>query len=189
MVVISKQWIKKNYIELNKTAQECATARGCSTDKIYDTAKRYGLTKKVNGVYEDKSLFKHSQKGVSKSMDHKKKIMDSQPHRKVVQKISAKGRLLAEYESIHQASKISGVQRENIRSCLHGKRKKAGGFMWTFRRTYGEELIKRVSELDFTLPIDEMIKGVYVNLPKKMNREDATKYYNRKLKAYWSFSA
>lgn len=52
--------------------------------------------------------------------------------------------------------------------------------------TYGETIIYRLSTLDFRLPIEKMMDKVYTNLPDRMSKEEATEYYSRKLKTYWS---
>lgn len=53
------------------------------------------------------------------------------------------------------------------------------------KRTYGEEIVERLRNLDFTLPLEKMMGKVYSRLPEKMSKEEAVKYYNRKLKKHW----
>lgn len=52
--------------------------------------------------------------------------------------------------------------------------------------TYGETIIYRLTNLDFRLPLEKMMDKVYANLPRKMSKEEASKYYSRKLETYWS---
>ena len=44
------------------------------------------------------------------------------------------------------------------------------------KRTYGEEIIERLSNLDFTLPLEKMMDKVYSRLPEKMSKEEALVY-------------
>lgn len=53
------------------------------------------------------------------------------------------------------------------------------------KKTYGEVVIERLSNLDFTLPIEKMIQGLYSGLPKRMGKEEALAYYTQKLNRYW----
>lgn len=54
------------------------------------------------------------------------------------------------------------------------------------KRTYGEEIIERLSNLDFTLPLEKMMDKVYSRLPEKMSKEEALVYYTNKLNKLWS---
>jgi len=53
------------------------------------------------------------------------------------------------------------------------------------KKTYGEVVVERLSNLDFTLPIEKMIQGLYSGLPKRMGKEEALAYYTQKLNRYW----
>jgi len=185
MDAITKEWLQLHYYDLNKTAVDCAKLQNCSTDTIYHYAIKFGITKKQNGRYKDKSMFVHSQLGKPKSEILKRKIGEGQLSMRSIYMISKKGNLLKTFTSINSASVQMNVSRANIKKCLVGVRKSAGGYKWSFKLTYGEEIIKRLDGLDFSLPIDDMLKGVYTGLPKRMNRQDASKYYSRKLKSYW----
>ena len=55
--------------------------------------------------------------------------------------------------------------------------------------TYGETIIHRLFNLDFRKPIDEMMSGIYLNLPERMNKIEATHYYTKKLNEFWKMSA
>lgn len=52
--------------------------------------------------------------------------------------------------------------------------------------TYGETIIHRLTNLDFRLPLEKMMDKVYANLPERMSKEEAARYYSKKLKTYWS---
>jgi len=182
---IGKQWLKLHYYDLNKTAAECAELKKCSVDRIYDYATKFGITKKQNGHYKDKSMYVHSQAGKPKSDEMKRKISKGQPNKRSIYMFNKKGRLINTFESINGAATQMNVPRENINKCLRGIRKSAGGYMWAYKLTYGEELHKRISNIDFSLPIEEMFKGVYAGLPQRLNRKEASMHYGQKLKAYW----
>lgn len=49
---------------------------------------------------------------------------------KPVHQLSMSGNVVAKYPNIHTAMEITGINRNNISSVLHGKRKTAGGFKW-----------------------------------------------------------
>ena len=49
---------------------------------------------------------------------------------KPVHQISMSGMVIAKYPNIHTAMEITGINRNNISSVLHSKRKSAGGFKW-----------------------------------------------------------
>lgn len=49
---------------------------------------------------------------------------------KPVHQISMSGVVLAKYPNIHTAMQITKINRNNISSVLHGKRKSAGGYKW-----------------------------------------------------------
>lgn len=54
------------------------------------------------------------------------------------------------------------------------------------KRTYGEEIVERLRNLDFTLPLEKMMEKVYARLPEKMSKEEALVYYTNKLNKLWS---
>ena len=121
-----------------------------------------------------------------KSEEHKRKIRESQPASKEVSKLSKKGRVMKHYSSVTRASIESGVNRDNIKAVLHGRRRHAGGYIWIYRLTFGEEIVKRTENLDFSLPLDTVLRSIYLDLPARMNREDTLKYYTKKFKTYWN---
>ena len=51
--------------------------------------------------------------------------------------------------------------------------------------TYGETIIHRLFNLDFRKPIDEMMRGIYAGLPERMSKQEASRYYTKKLSIYW----
>ena len=121
-----------------------------------------------------------------KSEEHKRKIKESQPASRKVSKVSKKGRVMKHYSSIAEASVENGINRENIGAVLRGRRKHAGGYTWIYRLTFGEEIVKRTGNLDFSLPLSTVLRSIYLNLPARMNREDTLKYYTKKFRKYWS---
>lgn len=57
---------------------------------------------------------------------HKHNIDDT------VKQFDLQGNLIAEYTSIKEACKITGVNKSTLNSCLKGKGKTAGGFLWSY---------------------------------------------------------
>jgi len=52
---------------------------------------------------------------------------------KAICQIAPDGKIVAEYESIKKASKVSGVNNKSIREVLNGTQKTAGGFHWVYK--------------------------------------------------------
>lgn len=52
---------------------------------------------------------------------------------KHVLKFTKSGNFIAEYPSINEAQRQTGIVRHNIRKCCNGKRKSAGGFVWKWK--------------------------------------------------------
>ena len=55
---------------------------------------------------------------------------------KPVCQISSTGVVVANYPNIDMAHKVTNINRNNISSVLHGKRKTSGGFKWKFGNIY-----------------------------------------------------
>lgn len=178
---ISKKWLKLHYLDLRKTANEISEIRGVHKDVVYDYVKKYGLSKKANGV--------KSRRAVKYKMPELiKKKHRIQPHSKLIGKFSLDGRELERFCSISSASEKLGARRELIRRAIkkgYGVKIGRGKYKFKLVRTYGEELIYRLEHLDFTKNISDIIGDIYSNLPKKMSRDKAILYYNGKLKKYW----
>lgn len=49
-----------------------------------------------------------------------------------VQQFTLKGELIATYDSLTQAQKLTGIKVHNISQCCRGKSKTAGGFIWKY---------------------------------------------------------
>lgn len=70
-------------------------------------------------------------KNVPKSEDTKRKIQNSSHKKSVLQK-DLNGKILNQYISLSEASRVTGVNLGNISSCCNGRVLTAGGFMWDF---------------------------------------------------------
>lgn len=79
-----------------------------------------------------------SNRGQKRSSETKKNISESlkgksKPHQnKIINQFSLDGNFIKQYESITQASQISGVGYGVISYCCRGKGKTAGGYIWRF---------------------------------------------------------
>lgn len=51
---------------------------------------------------------------------------------KEILQINKKGEIINKFQSIHQASQITGVNRQGISFCANGKYKTSGGYLWEF---------------------------------------------------------
>ena len=75
---------------------------------------------------------KHHSEDTKRKMSeaHKEKIY---ANTKPILQFSKDGELIAEYSSIHEASRQTGCNASHICSCCKGKRKSAGGFIWRYK--------------------------------------------------------
>ena len=74
---------------------------------------------------------KHHSEDTKRKMSeaHKEKIY---ANIKPILQFSKNGELIAEYSSIHEASKQTGCNAPHICSCCKGKRKSCGGYIWKY---------------------------------------------------------
>lgn len=177
-----RAWLQKHYIDENKTMQECADLLEMNRRNLAYCITKYGLTKRENGRYKDPRFNKRI--GLKYSDEWKQNIKLGQPHAKKVVRISNKGGRKY-YNNITEAARDNGLFRENVRACCYGRHHTAGGYKFAFVKSYGEEIINRLWNLDFRLPLEKMMDKVYSNLPERMSKEEASNYYTKKLKNYW----
>ena len=183
----TRQWLKEHYIDKRMSARQIAEIVGCSADRVYDYVRLWGLRKKDDKLrWSGKTDFIPANKG-KPCPDHvKAKKRANMPHRKPVVMLSKKtGMVLKRFDSTTIAAKETGISRNNIKAVLHGKRRTAGGYAWRYARTYGEELVYRLDNLDFSQPIDKVVKGLYRGLPPRLPYKKAIEHYSRKLRACW----
>lgn len=62
-----------------------------------------------------------------------KYIKPESARKKAIVQYDLRGNKIREYESVTQASKINNVCRDNISSCLIGKYKSSGGYIWKYK--------------------------------------------------------
>lgn len=53
-------------------------------------------------------------------------------------------KVIAEFNSVHEASKATGINRGNISSCCRGELKTAGGYLWQFK--HKTEIFDNINE-------------------------------------------
>ena len=86
---------------------------------------------------------------------------DADPQKKAVCQYEYNGILVAEYDSISEAARESGINLQSIRHALNGLQKQAGGFVWTYKETTAVAEEARLTE---------EIKGSNVeNVAEQMN--------------------
>lgn len=181
--MLTAEWIQKHYIDENKTLEECAKLLGKSRETLYYFVKKFNLSKMDEaGRYKDPRFNKRI--GLKYSGEWKQNIKLGQPHAKKVVRISSKGGRKI-YNNITEAARENGLFRENVRACCYGRHHTAGGYRFMFVKTYGEEIVYRLTNLDFRKPIDEMMSGIYAGLPERMSKQEASRYYTKKLSIYW----
>lgn len=54
-------------------------------------------------------------------------------HCKPIQQLTTDGTLIEELDSTYDAQAELGISNSNIRACLKGRRRMAGGFLWRYK--------------------------------------------------------
>ena len=180
---VTPEFIKKHYIEENKTLDECAQILGMNRASFAYYVTKFNLSK-MDGVGRYKDPRFNKRIGLKYDDEWKQNIKLGQPHAKKVVRISRKGGRKI-YNNITEAARENVLFRENVRACCYGRHHTAGGYKFMFFKTYGEEIVHRLNTLDFTLPIDKMMSGIYAGLPERMDKKQASIYYTNKLNQYW----
>lgn len=181
--MITAEWIQKHYIEQNLTTDECGKLLGITGGAVAYHARKFNLLKKDEFCcYKDPRFNRRI--GLKYSDEWKQNIKLAQPHAKRVVRISKKGGRKV-YNTITEAALENGLFRENVKKACQGKVKTSGGYKWEYLRTYGEEIVHRLQNLDFTLNLEQMMSGVYAGLPERMDKQEAANYYTKKLKICW----
>lgn len=70
----------------------------------------------------------HGEEQKEKCRQRINKMIDM--HKKAVICMDLEGNVVAEYESMSEAERQTGVNRKSIRYCIRGERQSAGGFLW-----------------------------------------------------------
>ena len=66
--------------------------------------------------------------------EHKSKLSKAHDKRKIpVSQYTIEGVFIASYESIHEAQRLTNIDKNTISRCCRGIQKTAGGFKWTFK--------------------------------------------------------
>ena len=81
---------------------------------------------------------KHPMYGKHHSEDTKRKMSEAHKGKiyantKPILQFSKNGELIAEYSSIHEASRQTGCNASHICSCCKGKYKSCGGYIWKYK--------------------------------------------------------
>ena len=66
--------------------------------------------------------------------EHKSKLSKAHDKRKIpVSQYTIEGVFIASYESIHEAQRLTNIDKNTISRCCRGIQKTAGGFKWTYK--------------------------------------------------------
>lgn len=86
----------------------------------------------INGIKTDNRVKNLEWNTKSENQFHANRVLNMSHdfHSRPILQISLDGFLLNEYKSIHEAGRLSNVATGNIWSCVSGRRKKAGGYLW-----------------------------------------------------------
>jgi group I intron endonuclease len=104
---------------------------GDKMSKIHQGKKRSEQTKQnMSKAHKGHSRYNDEwRKSISESLKNKPKPYQN----KIVNQFSINGNFIKQYESITQASQISGVGYCVISHCCRGKGKTTGGYVWRFK--------------------------------------------------------
>ena len=95
----------------------------------------YNTSSYSKGTYkrsdEHRKHISESMIGIIFTDEHRKHISESKPKKPVLQ-FSKDGEFIAEYPSLHEASRITGCNKGNICSCCKGNLKTCGGYIWKY---------------------------------------------------------
>lgn len=121
-----------HYKRTEKTRKKISEA--LSGEKAYWYGKHHSeeSKKRISDNHADFSGEKHPMFGKHHSEETKKKMSESRGVNGILQ-FSKEGEFIAEYPSLHEASRITGCNKGNICSCCKGKLKSAGGFIWKYK--------------------------------------------------------
>ena len=81
---------------------------------------------------ETKQKISEAKIGITFSEEHRRKLSENRPSKAVIQ-LSKDGELIAEYSSIHEASRQTGCHHQSICECCKGNRKSTGGYIWKYK--------------------------------------------------------
>jgi group I intron endonuclease len=135
-------------------------------------------------------------KGIKASEESRKKMSESKKGRntgeknpnygcgKPVIQLDKKGNIIAEYPTASEASRVVGIELDNITSCCNGKTKTAFGYQWIYKKDYDPNKtyvfinshIKPIVQLDLD---DNLIKE-YISISEA---EKSTHIDNRAISA------
>lgn len=75
-------------------------------------------------------------KGIKHTEKTKAKIRDNNPNNKPLFQIGKDGKVVNEYISQRDASRLTGFKRESIRDCCNGGQKTAYGYFWKYKKEW-----------------------------------------------------
>lgn len=98
--------------------------------KVVSLSTRQRLSESLKGklIGEKNPMY-----GKPKSAETIQKQYDAHRHQmKPIDQLDMDGNLLATYESINSAVRATGIKKQNIRCCIIGKSRHAGGYKWQY---------------------------------------------------------
>lgn len=118
-----------NLIAVYSCAEEAFQVTGINAKNIQCVCQRQSQYKSAGGF-----LWKYAEDNISIEFLIERKNTLESPQQKTVYQYSLSGELLDEYCSTGAASKETGVNQQNISSVCRGKRAKAGGYVWSYKK-------------------------------------------------------
>lgn len=178
--IISKQWIQTKYWDEEKTAEEMAVLRKVTRYYIEDLIKKYELQKKKNGIQ-----VKGKRNYVMPEHERAKHRVQKYAKEVLVFKGKSKNPI-GVFCSINQVAKKFNLRREHIRDCLNQNKPRwtAKGYRFEHKKYRGEIIMERRNNLDFSLSLENITKGLTAGLPN-YSMEERMEHYNKKLQLVW----
>ena len=178
--IISKKWIQTKYWKEEKTAEEMAILKKVPSYYIQDLIRKYGLQKKKNRIKP-----KGKRNYVMPECERAKHRV--QKHAKEVLVFKGKSKTpIGIFGSINSASKEFNLRREYIRDCLNPNKPRwsTKDYRFEHKKYKGEIIMERRNNLDFTLDLDNITRGLTAALPN-YNTEEIMAHYIKKLQLVW----
>lgn len=131
---------KKTYQEMDKEKRkEWRNKIGLKhKNKIVSQEQKEKISKKLKDYFSQNIVSEETRKKISKAVkgitrSEKTKDLIRERVSKEVFCFNRDKKFISKYKSAKEAAEVLGINKTNISSCCHGKRKVAGGFMWSFK--------------------------------------------------------
>ena len=164
-----KEMPKENFEEWHKKIG--AKHKG----KTVSQEQKYKISKKLKEYFKDENVRKnlsekHKGKVLSLSTRLKMSIIQQEKMKKYAKKVlqyDLDDNFVAEYNSLKEASKKTGIGKGDICNCCNGKRNTAKGFKWKYDEEYNKQFRKTTNRV---IKPKLLKKGKPTEVPKRWKK-------------------